>query len=72
MPLARLPPLGPGPSSLAHPGLMYLYHYPVPEPAQYLNLLQLLQLKDDYENVARIIYELVKRDQREIGFTLAL
>lgn len=33
-------------------------------PIQYLNLLQLLQLKGDYENTAKIIYDLVKRGQR--------
>lgn len=46
--------------------------YAVSEPSQYLNLLQILQVKGDYENVARIIYELIKKDEKEIAFTLAL
>lgn len=30
-------------------------------PNQYLNLLQILQIKGDYEIIAKIIYELVKK-----------
>lgn len=44
----------------------------VEEPAQYLNLLQILQIKGDYENAAKAIYELVKRGEKEIAYTLAL
>ena len=43
---------------------MYISVYSVHEPTQYLNLLQLLQIKGDYENVAKVIYELVKRGER--------
>ena len=42
---------------------MYAPVYSVNEPIQYLNLLQLLQIKGDYENVAKVIYELVKRGE---------
>ena len=41
-------------------------------PNQYLNLLQLLQIKGDYEIVSKIIYELVKKGEKEIAYTLAL
>jgi hypothetical protein len=41
-------------------------------PNQYLNLFQLLQIKGDYEIVSKIIYELVKRGEKEIAYTLAL
>jgi hypothetical protein len=41
-------------------------------PSQYLNLLQLLQIKGDYEIVSKIIYELVKKGEKEIAYTLAL
>ena len=44
----------------------------VAEPTQYMNLLQLLQIKGDYENIAKAIYELIKRGEREIAYTLAL
>jgi len=44
----------------------------VAEPTQYMNLLQLLQIKGDYENIAKVIYELIKRGEREIAYTLAL
>ena len=43
---------------------MYIFIYLVNEPNQYLNLLQMLQIKGDYENVAKVIYELVKRGER--------
>lgn len=41
-------------------------------PTQYLNILQILQVKGDFERVAQIIYECVKREEREIAYTLAL
>jgi hypothetical protein len=31
-----------------------------------------LQIKGDYEIVSKIIYELVKRGEKEIAYTLAL
>ena len=37
-----------------------------------MNLLQVLQIKGDYENVARVIYELIKKGDKEIAYTLAL
>ena len=46
--------------------------YLVNQPAHYLNLLQVLQIKGDYENVARVIYELIKKGDKEIAYTLAL
>jgi len=51
---------------------MYPISYLVDEPSQYLNLIQLLNFKGDYENVARIIYELVRKGDLEIAYTLAL
>jgi len=39
---------------------------------QYLNLLQLLYVKGDYELASKVIYELVKRGEKEIAYTLAL
>lgn len=33
-------------------------------PTQYLNLLQILQIKGDYENVSKVIYELVKKGEK--------
>lgn len=41
-------------------------------PSQYLNLLQVLQIKGDYETVSQIIYELVKKGEKEVAYTLAL
>jgi len=32
----------------------------------------MLQIKGDYENVARVIYELVKQGDKEIAYSLAL
>jgi 26S proteasome regulatory subunit N2 len=41
-------------------------------PAQYMNLLQVLQVKGDYETVSQLIYELVKKGEKEVAYTLAL
>jgi len=41
-------------------------------PAQYINVLHMLFHKGDFEMVAKIIYECVKRGQKEIAYTLAL
>lgn len=41
-------------------------------PSQYINILQVLQIKGDYEIVSRIIYELVKSGEKEVAYTLAL
>ena len=48
---------------------MYVACYLVEEPNQYLNLIQILQIKGDYENAA---YELIKKGEKEIAYTLAL
>jgi hypothetical protein len=41
-------------------------------PAQYISLIQLLQVKGDYEAVSKIIYDCTKRGEFEIAYTLAL
>lgn len=41
-------------------------------PSQYISLLQMLYVKGDFEIVAKIIYDCVKRNEREISYTLAL
>jgi hypothetical protein len=51
---------------------MYIACYLVEEPNQYLNLIQILQIKGDYENAAKLIYELIKKGEKEIAYTLAL
>lgn len=41
-------------------------------PNQYINLVQVLQVKGDYEAVSKIIYDCTKRRELEVAFTLAL
>lgn len=31
-----------------------------------------MQIKGDYENAAKVIYELIKRGEKEVAYTLAL
>lgn len=39
---------------------------------EYLNILQILYAKGDYESASRLIYECLKSNQKEIAYTLAL
>lgn len=50
---------------------MYIY-INVVSPQQYINVLQILYSKGDFEAVSRIIYDCLKTNQKEIAYTLAL
>ena len=41
-------------------------------PNQYINILQILYAKGDFENASRLIYECLKNNKKEIAYTLAL
>lgn len=39
---------------------------------QYLNTIQILYIKGDYENASKIIYDCLKDGKKELAFSLAL
>ena len=41
-------------------------------PSQYINILQVLYAKGDFENASRLIYECLKNKHKEVAYTLAL
>ena len=41
-------------------------------PTQYMNILVLLKYANDYSTVATMIYELAKKSELDIAYTLAL
>ena len=49
-----------------------IYIHNVVTPSQYINILQVLYAKGDYENASRLIYECLKNNRKEIAYTLAL